>query len=101
MVGTVGVVSVLSSVVADPISSLPHTPHLTPGVAFWRTSSILRGVTDHRDLDGSISPPRRNVEAASRSPALTYGAAARGSGEIWTCVQLEFRRSCDYITHMN
>ena len=76
-------------VVEPPISSVPQMPHLWPGVALWRTSSILRGVAVQRDLVGSISPPRWKVEVASRSPGWTYEAVARGRGEIWTWEGLE------------
>jgi hypothetical protein len=62
---------VSSLVVTGPIFSSPQVPHLVPGVAFARTSSIFRGVADQRDWDGSISPARTMVEVASRSPALT------------------------------
>ena len=54
-----------------PILSWPQLPHLTPGVAFCRTSSILRGEAVHLEAEGSISPARIRVEVASLSPGLT------------------------------
>jgi hypothetical protein len=54
-----------------PIHSFPQVPHLTPGAALWRTSSILRAVAVQRDLDESISPSRNSVEVASGSPGFT------------------------------